>query len=303
MGDLLQFPVRTPVQPRAKFYSAGVLQDLDGPAGGTCTVTLKEPDGTDGPASGTVTHVASTTGTYSFVLDGPADPFYYDIAWSGQIGGRNVVQTTRAEALGELLFTLPELRALYVGDTQPFTDATKYPDERLMEARTATLNEFAHNLGFSPVPRFARETHNGDGAGTLVLDERECSKLLSVTVGGAAGDLAGYTLQSYGILECTSGYLASGRFPTGRANVIVEYVHGWARVVGDGSNMAMLRAAARLAPSMLQAASQVVTPDGTSYSNDFAGQVTASGRRRRFGMPQVDAWLDEHRSLPIGIGS
>jgi len=94
MADLLQFLAKTPVQPRASFYSSGTLTDLDGPAGGTCTVTITLPDGSPGPASGTVSHVS--TGVYSFVLDGPPDPIVYDIAWSGQIGGKPVTIDTQA---------------------------------------------------------------------------------------------------------------------------------------------------------------------------------------------------------------
>ena len=289
MADLLQFLAKTPVQPRASFYSSGTLTDLDGPAGGTCTVTITLPDGSPGPASGTVSHVS--TGVYSFVLDGPPDPIVYDIAWSGTIGAKPVTIDTQAEAVGELLFTIPELRELKVGDEAPFADPVVWPDAKLQEVRTATLGEFTRILGFSPVPRFRRETHDGDGTCSLILDQLEATTLLSVTVNGQAEATSDYTLRDSGILEATSNFQASGSFPTGRQNVTVEYVAGWPRPKGDGANVAMLRAAMRLNPAVSSQATSMTTPDGASYSFDPAGQVTRAGQVRHFGVPAIDSWL------------
>jgi hypothetical protein len=299
VADLLQFLVKTPITPKAKFYSGGVLTDLDGPAGGTCTVTLTKPDGTPGPASGTVTHVA--TGIYSFVLDGPADPIVYDIAWSGQIGSRSVTQTTQAEALGELLFTIPALRAFKVGDDTPFASDTTWSDEQLMDARAATLDEFTQILGFSPVPRFARSVVDGDGLWSVLLPHLKCHRLLSVTVNGATQSVGSYTLRRSGVLEATSGYVASGTFTAGRQNVVAEYVHGEQRVMGDGGNVAMLRAAMRLQPGISSTASSVTTPDGVSYSFDAAGQVTQAGTVRHFGVPALDSWLNRWAQAGLAV--
>jgi hypothetical protein len=289
-GELLQFLVRTPVRPRGKIISGGQLRDLDGPAGGTCTVTLTKPDGSAGPASGAVGHVA--TGIYDFALDGPTDPTVYEITWAGQLGGEDVTVTTQAEALGEFLFSLPDLRDLRVGNGQPFKDSTAWPEERLLEARSATLDEFTLILGVSPVPRFAREVLDGNGRAQLPLGHRHASKLLTVTVDGTAQQLSGYTLHPAGKLAVTAGYRLAGAFPTGWQNVTVTYVHGWPRPFGDGGNIAMLRTAMRLDPSSVSGATSVVAPDGTSYSFDPAGQVTRAGQVRHFGVPVIDAWLN-----------
>jgi hypothetical protein len=300
MGDLLQFLVKTPVQPRGRFYLDGALADLDG----TCTVTITKPDGTAGPASGIVTHVS--TGIYSFTLAGPADPIVYDIAWSGQIGGNPVTVDTQAEALGELLFTLPELRDLRVGNGKPFatTAVPNFDAEQLQEARTATLEEFTRILGFSPVPRFAREVHDGDGRSTcLTLERLLAHKPLAVTVNGAAQAIGGYQISDGNQLEAVADYLAGTAFTFGRRNVAVEYVHGWQRVEGDAGIVAMARAAMRLIPGLADAASSVTTPDGTSISFDPAGQVTRAGTVRHFGVPAVDSWLNrwsQHPQSPSG---
>ena len=293
MADLLQFLVRTPVTPKAKFYSGGALTDLDGPAGGTCTVTLTKPDGTPGPASGTVTHVS--TGIYSFVLDGPADPTVYDIAWSGQIGSRPVTQTTQAEAVGELLFTLPALRALKVASGAPFASDTTWPDEKLMEARAVVTDEFRAILGFHPVPRHCRETKDGGGHPSVILTDPglKASKLLSVTIDGAVKDVAAYTLKPSGILLSTSGYRSSDVFPDGVANVTVEYVSGWKRVEGEGSHAAMVMAAKHLDPSGFSNAQTVTTPDGMSYSYE-PSETGRGGFQRHTGIRDLDRWLNRH---------
>jgi hypothetical protein len=297
MADLLQFLVKTPVQPRGKFIFEGALTDLDGPSGGTCTVTVTLPDGSAGPASGTVTHVS--TGIYSFTLAGPADPTAYDIAWSGQIGGKAVTVDTQAEAVGEFLFNLADLRDLRVGDETPFEDPVKWPAERLQEARTATLDEFERMLGFSPVPRFHREVLDGEGTRRLQLSKRKVHRdgLLSVTVDGQDLPVDGYRLNGAGVLRPVADN-PDGSFPVGVANVAVEYVHGWERVEGEGSNMAMLWAAMRLNPAISSQAASMTTPDGTSYDFDAAGQVTRAGHTRHSGVPKIDAWLNRWRMGP-----
>ena len=297
MADLLQFLAKTPVQPRASFYSSGTLTDLDGPAGGTCTVTITLPDGSPGPASGTVSHVS--TGVYSFVLDGPPDPIVYDIAWSGTIGAKPVTIDTQAEAVGELLFTIPELRELKVGDEAPFADPVVWPDAKLQEVRTATLGEFTRILGFSPVPRFRRETHDGDGrSACLGLDKLLAHKPLAVSVNGASQTIGDYQINDANQIEAVADYGAGAVFTWGRRNVVIEYVHGWERVEGDGSNVAMLRAAMRLNPAVSSQATNMTTADGTSYSFDPAGQVTQAGTTRHFGVPAIDAWLNRWSQHP-----
>jgi hypothetical protein len=290
VADLLQFLAKTPVQPRASFYSSGALTDLDGPAGGTCTVAVTLPDGSPGPASGTVSHVS--TGIYSFELAGPADPTVYDIAWSGEIGGKPVQVDTQAEALGELLFNLGDLRELRVGNGKPFaaTAVPNFTDEQLQEARTATLEEFQQILWHAPVPRYARTVAQGDGSKALRLPHYKVQRVLAASIDGtalSADELADLYVDDRWVVRKTLGV-----WPATEGSVTVSYVHGWERVEGDGSNIAMLRAAMRLIPGLADAASSVTTPDGTSISFDPAGQVTRAGRVRHFGVPAIDSWLN-----------
>lgn len=306
MADLTQFLVKTPVQPRGKFIFDGALTDLDGPAGGTCTVTLTRLDGTAGPASGTVTHVS--TGIYSFTLDGGApgiapDPVVYDIAWSGQIGGDAVTVDTQAEAVGELLFNVDDLRGLKVANGYPFaaTAVPNFTDQQIQDARTATLDEFERILGFSPVPRFHREILNGDWSTCLRLEKLLAHRPLTVTVNGVAQTIGGYQINNANQLESISGYTWGPAFAWGRRNVAVEYIHGWQRVEGEGGNVAVAWAAMRLLPSIAADASSVTTPDGTSISFDPAGQVTRAGHTRHSGAPYIDSWLNRWSQTGLAV--
>jgi hypothetical protein len=274
------------------FQVNGVPSDLDS---GVPVVTLVRPDGTAGPASGTVNHVGSAgSGTYSFVVAKQDDPIWFDVTWAGTIGGQPQILGSRVEWVGQPLFTIPAMRALKVAGGTPFslTATPLVSDQQIMDARTATLDEFQQILGFSPVPRFYRETHDGDGSGCVVLGELEVTDLVSVTINGQAQAVGDYTLRPEGELVATSNYTASGSFAQGPQNVVVEYVAGWRLVMGDGSNIAMLRAAMRLDPGISSAASSVTTPDGVSYSFDPAGQVTQAGTVRHFGIPAIDSWLN-----------
>jgi hypothetical protein len=282
--DLVQFLVKTPVQPRGKFYSSGVLTDLDG----SCTVTLTKPDGTAGPASGAVTRVSA--GIYTFSLDGPTDPIVYDITWAGQIGGKAVTIDTQAEAVGEFLFNLADLRTMKVaGTANAFSDSSAYPDETLLARRVEVTDDFEQRTGYSFIPRFTRETYDGNGRGELVVRQRRCTKLLSVTIDGTAQSLSGLTLSAEGVLAWSPGGWFSN---LNRQNVVVEYVYGFDRPPPVVSSAGLARAAMLLLPS--QAGSTVstwTTPDGTTYQRDLAGQ-SLNGGIRHYGVPGIDAVLN-----------
>jgi hypothetical protein len=295
MGDLVQFLVKTPVTPRVSFYSGGVLTDLDGPAGGTCTVTLTKPDGTAGPVSGAVTHVS--TGIYSFVLDGGApgvapNPIVYDITWAGEIGGKVVEQDTQAEALGELLFTVPAMRAMKVANGTPFAlnAVPFYEDVQIRDAHTAVLTEMTRILKLSPVPRFARETHDG---GTIVKVRRHWPRdLLSVTVKGVSQSVGGYYLHPSGMLQPVTGFQPTAWIPSGLGSVVVEYVHGLAPAdLGLGSHVAMVWAAQNLNPSGFSSASTISMPDGSTYTYE-PSETGRGGFRRHTGIRELDRWLN-----------
>lgn len=290
MAEVLQVLKATSAQPRGLFYADGALVDLDA---AVPVVTLTKPDGTAGPASGTVTRI--TTGTYAFTLTAAstAELTVYSVNWTGNVGGLAQTITTSVEVVGDYLFTLAALRAVKVGGTAAFTDTTAYPAQLLIDRRAEVTDDFAARCGWSFTPRFARETRDGDGSGCVVLGHLKASKLLSVTVGGTARSLTGYSLRPSGVLEAVSGYQPVGFFTPGRQNIVVEYVHGDDIPPPAVSTAALARAAMLLLPGQGSTVSSWTTPDGTTYSYDQAGQRFAGGGTRHYGVPAIDSVLND----------
>jgi hypothetical protein len=278
----------SPVTPFAEFTVGGVLTDLDGPAGGTCTVALTKPDGTTGPASGTVTHVS--TGKYSFGLAGQPEVTVFDVAWSGTIGSKAVTKRTRVEVVGDLLFTLAAAKAWDAGAIP----AAGVSDADILAKRISLLDDLERptrcNVAF--VPRFTRETHNG-GGGELLLWSQRATALLSVTVNGVAQDPAGYTLDPAGILRPTSNYAATTPIRAGIGNVVVEYVRGHDQVPGPVSEAALRIARALLVPSNIGDRATSITNDAGTILLATAGR----GSYQPYGIPLADSVLAAYREL------
>jgi hypothetical protein len=302
VADLVQVLVDTSVTITQTFYYDGSPQDSESlptlqvtyPSGTALSPTPEVSNSWTGPP-------ARTTGQYRFVLNAQPEVTYLDYELSGTIGGKVQRLKGRVEWLGAQLFTLSELRGLKVAGGTPFASSTTWPNDRLQEARTATLDEFTQILGFSPVPRFHRRVLNGDGSTSLILPDLFATTVLSVTVNGVAQTASGYQISDAAVLEAISNYGYGAGFTVGRRNVVVEYVAGWDRPKGDGSNVAMLRAAMRLDPGVSSTATTVSTADGMSYTFDPAGQVTRGGRVREFGVPAIDSWLARHSQAGLAV--
>ena len=299
MSTLVQLDSGTSATLSETFTYNGATKDLDA---GVPTVTLTRPDGTAGPVSGTVVHEGVVdSGKYSFIVAAQANPIWFDITWVGTIGGQPQTLGSRVEWVGEPLFTLAALRAVKVGSSTPFSNTTTYPDQLLMDRRAEVTDDFQARTGWSFVPRFAREIHDGDGSGCLILNELRAHRLLSVTVNGIVQPVGNYSLRESGILEATSNYVYSGSFSSGRRNVTVEYVHGFERPPPAISTAALARCAMLLLPSTGSTTSSWTTPDGTTYSYDQAGQRFGSGGVRHYGVPGIDSVLNDPAYQVRGI--
>jgi hypothetical protein len=296
MSGLLQVEQGTSITVIVTFTYNGVGQDLDS---GVPAITLTKPDGTAGPASGTVTNLtgAGTDGQYSFVAPAQAEVTWLDYTATGTIGGQPQTLRGRVEWLGATLFNLARLRQLRVANATPFSETATslFTDAQLMAERTAVLDEFTEALGFSPVPRLAREIHSSGNGYGVQLDQRMQPRLISVSVGGVAQLVAGYGITSTGVLRSVSGYLPGSAIPYGYGNVVVEYVHGWEQPRGKCSDMAMLLAAKYLNPSGFSSATTVSTPEGVVYSYD-PSESDQHGRIRPTGFRDVDRWLLLHQA-------
>jgi len=297
MADLLQFKRLTSATITQTFTVDGVPADLDS---GVPVVTITKPDGTT-IASGTVSNAwagppARSTGQYRFVLAGQPDCTILTVTWTGTIGGQPQTLQDTVEIVGADLFGLAAFRALRVSNGTPFASnaVPLYSDAQIRDERTAVLDEFTDALGFSPVPRYARETHDADGD-AIVLYEHKPLRLLSVTVAGTSQAVGGYYLHPAGILRPATNYAAGPAIPYGIGNVTVDYVAGWERPRGKCSDMAMLLAAKYLNPSGFTSATSVSLPDGSTYSYE-PSETGRGGYIRPTGFRDVDRWLLAHQA-------
>jgi hypothetical protein len=296
VATLVQVKRKTSSTVRGFFSYNGSPQDLDD---GVPAVTVTNPDGTthSTPAATHVEPAAGNPGAYQFVLAAQPEVTILGVAWVGTIGGQQQTLEGRVEVVGELLFNHGDLRRLTVNDTARFADTGKFPDAKLQGARTATLEEFTKILGFSPVPRFAREVLSGNGRSSLFVRSHKCSALLAVTIDGTAQTVADFDLEETGELVW-----AAGSFPaTRRRNVAVSYAHGWGAPQGACSDRALAAAATELQPGLAASTSTVTTPSGETYVFDPAGQVTRAGTTRYYGSPRIDSWLNLHRSASLAV--
>jgi hypothetical protein len=284
------------------FSVDGAPTDLDiAPPTGVPTVVATAPDGTTTAPTASGAWTGRTTGQFRVVLAAQPEVTYRDLTWTGTIGGQAQTLESRVEWIGDLLFTLAQFRALKVAGGTPFASSVTWPDAQILETRAEVLDEFTGILGFSPVPRFHRETLSVPYGGDVLLSELLVTRILSVTAGGIAQVAANFFVDPGGRLLPVSNYLASPWAAYGYGAVVVEYVAGWPRVKGDGSDVAMLRAAMKLSPGLGSTANTVTTPDGGVYTFDPAGQVTRFGNVRHFGVPAIDAWLNRYEQRGIAV--
>jgi hypothetical protein len=290
MADLLQFKKLTSATITQTFTVDGLPKDLDA---GVPVVTITRPDLTT-IASGTVSHVGGVdSGQYKFVLAGQPDCTILDVTWTGTIGGQPQTLQDRIEIVGADLFGLAAFRALRVANGTPFaTTATPlFTDNQIRDARTAVLEEFTAILGFSPVPRFAREILDGNGSPRMPLPGLKATRILNVTINGVAQTSSSYQVGIGNQIESVSSYGWGDTFTWGQRNVVVEWVHGTERVAGNGSHVAMLYAAALLNPSGFSSASTVSMPDGSTYTYE-PSETGRNNFQRHTGIREVDRWLN-----------
>ena len=286
MADI-QVLRKTPVTVTETFTVNGSPSDLDvAPPTGVPTVVATAPDGTTTNLTASGAWTGRTTGQFRVVLPAQPEVTWRDLAWTGTIGGESLTLASRVEWLGALLFTLDDLRSYTMPGSAatPFEDAAKYPDAKLHKARAATLARFTTALGYSPVPRHAREVHSVGSGGTVTLDRLYATRILSVTVAGVAQTASNYFIAKGGVLQPVSGYAARVWSSSGFGVVAVEYEHGDAGVDDDGRDAALTYAASRLNPSAFTSGTSYTTPDGVSITYE-------PGAKWATGIREVDRYL------------
>jgi hypothetical protein len=296
MGSYQQVQAGTPLTVTETFSVDGAPIDVDS---GLPTLALTRPDGTVYTPVPTVSHVgALNSGQYRFVLPKQPDPYWLDYKLTGVIGGQSVDLGGRVEWVGTFghLFNLDEFRALRVGGQQPFsaTATPLFSAAQIQDVRAQILDEMTDILGFSPIPRFYRETVSAVTWANVVTAELLPSRLLTVTVNGATSAPSGYYLGPGGTVTPRSVYTPIPWTAYGIGNVNLEYVAGWDRLRGRGGNRAQMWAAAELIPSLYSSAQTVTTADGETISYE-PSETGRNGFQRFTGIRAVDRWLNLHR--------
>lgn len=257
----------------------------------TVTCTATRDDGTVVFTARSTTHPG--TGQYSVALTA-ADTALLDwltLSWSVTLGGVAQTVKTYVEVVGGFYFSVPQLRAL-----SGLSDTAKYPTSALQSIRTLVESEIEGELGFSFVPRYARETTYGHASLLLTLSRMEIRAIRWGTItplfGTApytwtANDLAQIQIQGGGEL-----YRARG-WNTGDV-VVVGYEHGMDYVPQTISRAAMLLARKYLTADAGASgqidprAESIITPDGTL-------RLSTGGR---FSQPEIDNAIDSWR-VPV----
>jgi hypothetical protein len=194
------------------FYSARVATD---PSPDSATVTITRADGTALVTAAAATEAGTGKVTYTVT---PAQTALLDtwrVDWFATFGGQAQTFREYVEVAGGVLCTLIDLAAL-------FPTAT---DAELGDIRTDAERALEDECGQAFVPRYARETLDGDGS-VLVLKNPNVRAIRSAsyTYGGVVTAL---TTPQLGYLAFNpSGILTGYSWPCGTGNVTVAYEHG-----------------------------------------------------------------------------
>lgn len=246
------------------------------------TVDVERENGTQVVVSEVATSVGS--GTYEFVLPPEPEVTILTASWSGNFSGASTTIETYAEVVGGEFFTLRELR----GSDSVLTNTTKYPTEKLRDARLAVEAEFEGICGRSFMPRYARERLVGNGDGELWVSNAQPFKVLSCSVNGEDWSDKEFTTPPYNLRVLG---VSEGSWPRG-SQVVIEYVYGMPHVPRRIKNAAIKRAKYSLVSNL----SRIDERATVMNIPDFGNFVLATpGMRGSYtGIPEVDVVLQDY---------
>lgn len=271
--------VDTPATLTATFYPAGSTTGTDDDP---VTVAVTAADGTVVAGVGAV--ASPGNGVYTATLPAQTELDVLTATWSGAASKVR----TRHEIVGAQLVELAEIRAQHNLDS-----AVKYPTATLDDARAWFLDIVTDHCGFSPIPRYVRETVDGTGTGQVRLTSRAYIRTIrSVSIDDVdVADLAGWELDT-GIL-----YRKDGIFAAGRRNVIVAYEHGLDEPSADLRRAALTAIRYRV----LTDASQQLPDRATALQTETGTiQYSQPDEDNPTGLRDVDAILNRLRLVTVG---
>lgn len=203
----------------------GTDEETPTAATGTPTCAVAREDGTALTAA-TVSAVSGEPGVYSAAIT-TTHTSRLDVltlTWVGTVTGQQQTYVQTVEVVGAHYCTLPEIRG-----RRDLEDTRKYPTTELKRVRDAWADRIEDAAGVAFVPRYHRDTIDGDGSCRLALSQILPTALIAVTIDGVAQSLTGFTLDDAGAIRTTSVFPYSS---TPR-NIEVQYEHGYPACPGD----------------------------------------------------------------------
>lgn len=193
--------------------------------------------------------------------------------------------TTYTEVVGGFTVSLKAIQAKYEEE-----DRT---DDQIAAAREAATTQLEAACGVAFRPRYGKAVLDGPGSDTLMLPDPQLRRVLAVDIDGQALDaeeLEALTLDPSGFL------VRPARWPEGRANVEVAYVHGHEHFPAAGLPVT------NLAAYLLTKTPTDWNARATSYSTGEVtySLVTAGMRGMTFPLPEVNAFVQQHEYISVG---
>ncbi len=267
-----------------------VLTDSAGEArtpAGAVTVHVTRGDGTDVIAAATAATSGAATGEFTVPVTATLDLF--TAVWTDTIDGTEA--TSQHQVVGGFYFSIGELRS----SDPTLADLVRYPDSFLAQVRQETEEEAEWICAVAFVPRYGRAILDGDGTGQAILPVNHPASVRSARIyttsttytALTAGELAELDVDLDGTVTRPDDV-----WPSGRANIVIEYEHvyrhpaGWTGLPAVVRRAALLRARSRanlnLSGVLEQATSFTSPGDNTTFQLDRASAF-------RTGIPEVDA--------------
>lgn len=250
--------------------------DEDGNAAtitGTPSITITDDTGA-AVDSGTPT-VSSGTLTYDLAVADVTHLGVYHAVWTGDVGGIAQSWHIDFEIVGGFLFELGDLRAA----NRVLSDGTKYPTERLDDARVSAEQMIEEAAQVAFVPRGRTVTVLGSGIYRLILPDNAIRRIVSVTIDGTAltaDELAALVIREWGAVDSANVW-------TKDATIVVTYEHGLERAPGPISRAAIILAVEELIESGIPSRATATTIGDQTY------RITVAGRDGVTGIPYVDS--------------
>jgi hypothetical protein len=198
--------------------------------------------------------------------------------WTGTISGNAATFTTQAEVVGSVPLVVSDIRAV----DEDLQDVVKYPDWRVQSAIEQAWETIEKGMRVAIVPRGNRETVDGSGTTTQLVEKLGCTQVYSAAVGGVAVSVGSLVPKKWGAIINPSGWAA------GDGNVTLHYKHGLTStpepVLGALVTLTVDRLVSRATPNR-----------ATSLSTDVgAFRLTIAGRDGWTGIPDVDAVIEQY---------